>query len=81
MSFSPLVKFGKIPVQNLLGHLVAYSSLSNKRDDHDTFTTPKVTLITLLLASITHTRAQIFQIQGSKFEIVTEMITYRFKNP
>ena len=34
----------------------AYSSLSNKRDDHGTFTSPKVTLITLLLASITHTR-------------------------
>ena len=33
-----------------------YSSLSNKRDDHGTFTSPKVTLITLLLASITHTR-------------------------
>ena len=33
-----------------------YSSLSNKRDDHDTLTSPKVTLITLLLASITHTR-------------------------
>ena len=33
-----------------------YSSLSNKRDDHDTLTSPKVTLITLLLASITHKR-------------------------
>ena len=37
--------------------LVSYSRVSNNRDHHGTFTSPKVTHITLLLANITHTRA------------------------
>ena len=52
------------PVKKLADH---YSRVSNNRDHHGTFTSLKVTHITLLLADITHTRgaaqrAQIFRI-------------------
>ena len=40
--------------------VLTYSRVSNNRDHHDTFTSPKVTHITLLLANITHTRARKF---------------------
>ena len=49
----PGLKISSFSVTEIGGYY--YSSLSNKRDHHGTFTSPKVTLITLLLASITHT--------------------------